>query len=42
MAKLWPDNPTRWVEETVRNVKKCKNGPNRVVAATPEKSNLRF
>ena len=38
VAKLWPDDPSSQVEETVRNVKICKNGRNHVVAATPEKS----
>ena len=38
MAKLWPDDPTSGVEETIRNVKICKKGRNSVVAATPEKS----
>ncbi len=38
MAKLCPEYPTREVEGTVKNVKICKNGRNRVVAATPEKS----
>ena len=38
VSKLWPDDPSTQVEETVRNVKICKNGQNYVVAATPEKS----
>ena len=38
MAKLWPEYPTSGVEETVKNVKICKDGRNHVVAATPEKS----
>jgi hypothetical protein len=38
VSKLWPDHPSSQVEETVRNVKICKNGRNCVVAATPEKS----
>jgi hypothetical protein len=38
VSKLWPDDPSTQVEETVRNVKICKNGRNYVMAATPEKS----
>jgi hypothetical protein len=38
VAKSCPDDPSRQVEETVRNVKIWKNGRNPVVAATPEKS----
>jgi hypothetical protein len=38
VSKLWPDDLTSDVEETVRNVKICKTRRNHVVAATPEKS----
>jgi hypothetical protein len=38
VSKLWPDDPSSQVEETVRNVKICITGSNYVVAATPEKS----
>jgi hypothetical protein len=43
VAKLWPEYPTLGVEETVKNVKICRNGRNYVMAATPRKvRNLRF
>ncbi len=38
VSKLWPDDLSSGVEETVRDVKICKNSRNYVVAATPEKS----
>jgi len=38
VSKLWPDDVTLYVQETVRNGKICKTSRNQVVAATQEKS----